>query len=87
MATTLILEKVTPSSNGGFINTWSQAINTPLGIMRSGNEEHRYCTKSRNELSVGMEVEIDLNQWEISESDPFTGKDGKEYTTRWLRVK
>ena len=87
--TTLVLTKVTPSSNGGFINSWktlnAEPVATPLGTMSTA--VHHYCTKSLNQLAVGTQASINMNDYVVQESDPFLGTDGNMHTTKWLRVK
>lgn len=83
---TLVCTKCTPSSNGGFILTWKNQIVTPLGIMfpASGTGKS-FCTKSATKMPLETQATIDLDQWEIQESEPFTGDDGEEHTTKWLK--
>jgi hypothetical protein len=89
MDTILVLTKVTPSSKGGFINSWktlnAEPVATPLGTMSTA--VHYYCTKSLNQMAVGTQASVDMNNFTVQESDPFVGTDGKEHTTKWLRVK
>jgi hypothetical protein len=86
MNITLTLIKTTPSSNGGFINSWSvdQVVETPLGRV---TKKAHYCTKSINQLPIDTKAVIDMAQWTVQESEPFTGSDGQEHTTKWLRLK
>lgn len=84
----LVLIKVTPSSKGGYINTWecnSTSVKTPLGEISTGKAH--YCTKSINVLPIGTQATINMADWRVQESDPFTGSDGEQHTTKWLRVK
>lgn len=89
MMTQLELARVTPSSKGGFINTWKSVasimVATPLGNMLT--TANRYCTKSSNQLAVGTKADVDLDNFLVQESAPFIGSDGKQHTTKWLRLK
>jgi hypothetical protein len=46
-----------------------------------------FCTKSATPIDLEKQVEIDLDQWEVTESEPFTGDDGQEHVTKWIRPK
>lgn len=82
----LVLEKSTPSSKGGYINTWSTLVATALGIMYGGKTVERYHNKSQNALTPGITVNVDLSQFNIVE-DTFIGKDGETVSCKWLHAK
>ena len=85
----LTLTKVTPSTKGGFINTWvtnpTNTVDTPLGTMKPAAV--RYCTKSLNQLPIPTVAVINLDNFIVQDSEPFVGSDGIEHTTQWLRAK
>ena len=84
----LSVTKVTPSSKGGYVITWRNLILTALGTMFPPKGTGvSYCTKSATPIEVGHQVTIDLDRWDVVDSEPFIGDDGLSHTTRWLRPK
>lgn len=83
------VEKSTPSSNGGFINT---LVNMKLvevelfGIKELKEVKTSYHIKTSVALEVGKVDKLNMQQFDIIRRD-FKGNDGKTASALWLAPK
>lgn len=85
---TLSVSKCTESTKGGYIITWRNLVQTALGTMYPAKGTGvSYCTKSATPIDLGTTATVDLDRWEVRESEPFIGDDGLQHTTKWLAPK
>lgn len=85
----VVVEKSSPSQNGGFINKivskTSKQVKV-LGVTKTTDVKQTYYIKTDEEVATGLETEIDLSAFTVTPR-PFTAEDGTEMQLKWLHIK
>ncbi len=90
------VDKITPSSNGGFIVTISEvttgntSVKTALGVQAVSEYGKKYSTKViKPTVTTGQQIDLDIDQFDIVSreftiDDPTSDRFGEKITAHWL---